>query len=145
MPLRIEAGGALLALAHVEDFERHLSVALGWNAELRGALADEVEAAANRAITRLEGRPELSFDLWTQAAGLLYPLAKERDDTAAELALRLIPCGRRDRRMLLELVDALSAGRGPATLAVLERLRGKAKLREVRDAAAASIERRTTA
>lgn len=140
--LRVEAGRALLERVVDEDFERHLSLALGWDELLRQALADDIAAAAERAVASLEGRRKPSFDLWTQAAGLLYPLGKERDATAADLARRLIKRGRRDRRMLLEVVDALAAASGPATYAVLLELRDRSRLRDVREAAGAAAERR---
>lgn len=142
--LRVAAGRALLQLVEDEDFERHLSVALGWNDLLRKSLVDETAAAAERAISALERGHEPGFDLWTQAAGLLYPLSKELDEDAAAFARRLIRQGRKDRRMLLELVDALGAGSGPATLEVLRELAGKAKLGDVREAAEAALARRTS-
>lgn len=142
--LRVAAGRALLRLVEDEDLERHLSVALGWNDLLRKSLIDETVAAADAAIGALERGHDPGFDLWTQAAGLLYPLSKEVDEDAAAFARRLIRQGAKDRRMLLELVDGLSAGSGPATLEVLRELAAGAKLRDVREAADAAVGRRTS-
>ena len=125
------------------DFERYLSFTL-YDDVLRKSLVDEIAAAADRALRVLESGAELSFDLWTQTAGLLGPLAKESDAEAAAFATRLIAQGRKYSRMLRELNDAMAVGNGPATWAVLEQLRGSTDP-TVREEAKAAMERRRTA
>ena len=140
-PSRVALGRALLAIFEDHDFERHFGGALYEDPRLRKGLVDEIAAAARRAIDRLEQLSSPSFNLGTQTAGLLGPLAKEDDQAAAALGERLFRADPRDERMLRDLNDAMAAGTGPATLSVLEQLSG-ARDKVVREEARAALERR---
>ncbi|MDA0185344.1 hypothetical protein OJ997_33875 [Solirubrobacter phytolaccae] len=140
--LRADAYRALLAIAADVDFGRDLGYALVADTRVRALVAGDVEAAAERAIGRLEDGDEPEFDLATQAAGLLVSLAKESDDAAAGFAERLRELAPKDPRVLRDLIDALGAGSGEATLAVLRRI---AKVKAVRDDADAALARRARA
>jgi hypothetical protein len=130
LPVRIQATRGLLRLAAHHDCERDLGHLLIRADTIRPAVRDDIAAAAEESITLLEQRHRPRFDLWTQAAGLLAGLAIEDDARAAGFARRLIKQGQRDRRMLLELVDSMAAGRGPQSRAVLREL-SRSRLREV--------------
>ena len=138
-PLRAEAFRALLDIAAEVDFGRDLGYALVADPSVRGVVADDVATAAERAIGRLEGGSEPDFDLYTQAAGLLVSLAKESDEEAAGFATRVLALAPKDTRVLRELIDAMGAGTGDATLDVLRQI---AKVRAVRDDADAALARR---
>lgn len=137
--LRADAYRALLALAADADLGRELGYALVADAAVRPHVAGDLDAAVERAVERLEDGDEPDFDLPTQAAGLLVALAKESDDAAAGLAERLLELAPKDPRVLRELIDAMGAGSGDATLAVLRRI---AKVKAVRDDADAALARR---
>jgi len=137
---RVEAARALLSLADEQDFERDLGGAM-MNAALRTPLVRELQAAADRAVSAVEAGAEPGFDLGTQAANLLMPLAKEDDDAAAQLAERLIDVAPKDSRVLREIIDGMAAGSGPGTIDVLERLR-KSRDPAVREDAEAALARR---
>lgn len=133
--LRTEAMRALLRVAHRCPMGRELASALYSDDVILERVRDELQAAAGRSLARLEDRKDrsrLDFDLWAQTAGLLGPLAKLDDAGAAAIAERLLELRRRDPGMQLELSEAMVAGRGPSTLAVLERLR-TSKHRAVRE------------
>ena len=136
--LRADAGRALLELVEDYDFERELSAAVS---PLRADLLPELTRAAERAVDAVAGSATPGFDLGTQAASLLMPLAREDDATAAELADRLIDAAPKDSRMLLELGDSMAAGTGPASLDVLQRLT-KSRDPAVRENAAGALSRR---
>jgi hypothetical protein len=136
--LRIAAGRALLELVEAHDFERELGAAVN---PVRGPLAPDIRRAAERAIEALDDQP--GFDLGTQAANLLMPLAREDDAGAAALAERLIDAAPKDSRMLREIVDGMAAGAGAATLAVLRRLTDDARDPAVRADADAALKRRS--
>jgi len=134
--LRVQAGRALLELVVDYDFERELSAAVN---PLRVELLPDITRAAERAVDALDSEP--GFDLGTQAASLLMPLAREDDATAAALADRLIDAAPKDSRMLLELGDSMAAGTGPATIEILQRLT-KSRDPAVRENAAGALSRR---
>ena len=143
LDLRGELARALLRVAHRFPMDRDLASALLLDAPLRERAADELRAAIDRSMALLEDAREhqrLRFDLWIQTAGLLGGLAKLDDARAAAIAERLIALGRGARDLLLEINQAMVAGRGPATRAVLGRLR-ESKLRDVAEDAARKLER----
>lgn len=133
--LRVEATRALLRLADSYDFDRDLLFAVSADPAVRERVVADLKAAAERAIETLAAGKPVDFDLATQAAGLLAPLARLDDATAAGYADRLLELESGHSRMLRELNDAMGAGSGPATLAVLMRLRnaGDATVREEAD------------
>jgi hypothetical protein len=134
--LRVDAARALLELVEEHDFERELAAAV---APLRTDLLPEIARAAERAVDATSGTP--GFDIGTQAAGLLMPLAREDDATAAALADRLIDAAPKDSRMLLELGDSMAAGTGQGSLDVLQRLT-KSRDPAVRENAEGALSRR---
>lgn len=136
--LRIDAGRALLELVEDYDFERELAAAV---APLRVPLAGDILRAADRAADAVTGGAEPGFDLGTQAASLLAPLAREDDAAAAALADRLIDAAAKDSRLLRELVDAMAAGSGSASLEILQRL-SESRDPAVREDAKAALTRR---
>jgi len=138
-PLRADAFRALLDRAADADVGRELGYALVADATVRPLVADDIGASVERALERLERDDQPDFDLPTQTAGLLVALAKEADDDAAGFAERLLELAPKDPRVLRELIDAMAAGSGDATLAVLRRL---AKVKAVRDDADAALARR---
>jgi hypothetical protein len=122
-PLQVAASKALLGLADSHDFDRTLLVALVKDPEVTALVADDLKAALDAALTKLEAGENPGFDLATQTAGLLAPLARVDDAAAAHIAERLVKLRPSDQRMVRELVDSLAEGRGSATLHVLESLR----------------------
>ncbi len=122
-PLQVAASKALLRIADSHDFDRTLLVALVKDPEVTRLVSDDLKAAIEAAIAKLRAGENVGFDLATQTAGLLAPLARVDDAAAARYAEELIDLRPSDQRMLRELVDALVQGQGPATLRVLERLR----------------------
>ena len=140
---RAELGRALLRVAHRFPVDSDLAAALVLDGPLRERVGDDLQAAVDRSMARLEDPLEhkrLPFDLWTQTAGLLGGLAKLDDARAAAVAERLIKLGRGARDLLFEINLAMVAGRGPGTRAVLERL-SASKHRDVAEDAARKLER----
>lgn len=141
-PLQVEAAKALVRLADSYDFDRVLLVALVKDPEVTRQVAGDLKAAIDSAIAKLEAGEDVGFDLATQTAGLLAPLARADDAAAAQAAEKLLDLRPTSRRTLLELVDSLANGSGPDTHRVLERLR-ESDSPEVHEAAERAIAGRT--
>jgi hypothetical protein len=123
-PQRSQAARDLLRLADRVDYDRTLTMALSGDPHLSADTDEELLSAIDRALERLAAGDMPGFDLATQTAGLLAPLARVDDAAAASYAARLIELQPGHRRMLRELVDAMSGATGPDSLAVLHTLSG---------------------
>lgn len=121
---RATAARALLRLAGRVPFEQRLSLALLGDRELNTRVTDELRAAIERCLVRIERRDRVDFDLTTETAELLVPLARSDDDAAAAFAERLMKADKRNVNMLRHLATAMGEGDGPRTRDVLERLSG---------------------
>ena len=119
--LRVAATKAIL-LSHDRVFvARDLATLLDVDDALRRAVRYELTWAVEKAVDAA-ALPRQRFDVATQAAFLVGPLAREDDAAAAQAARRLLDLMGVSNRASRELALALSAGMGGATLAVLEEL-----------------------
>lgn len=119
--LRVGAARALCLIHDQVCFERDLCALFDSDDVLAARARGEIETAVEIATTASTRSPP--FDVAAQAAFLTGPLCRlddARGAAAAEALLALHPGALRVRR---EIAFALGAGRGAATLAVLERLR----------------------
>jgi hypothetical protein len=111
----------LLLIYHRVYFDRSMFILLDLDAELTRAEVVTIRWAIDQALAAMrKGRPR--FDLPTQIAFLLGPLASVDDTGAAERAETLISYYQDLDRTMRELAYALGSGTGPATHAILERL-----------------------
>ncbi len=120
--LRAGAAAALLGLYDRVYFGRALMVAFDLDRVLAAALAPEVADAVDRTVAAARG--PAAFDLATQAAFLLGPLAALDDAHAARAAEALLAGAGGRQRTVREVAHALGTGTGPDTRAILERLAG---------------------
>jgi hypothetical protein len=118
---RVAAGRALLGIYDRVYFGRALLVALDLDPALAATLAPEIAQAVDRAVAAA-GTGAPPFDLATQAAFLLGPLAALDDAHAARAAGALLAAHGDPSRPAREVAYALRAGSGPATRAILARL-----------------------
>jgi len=138
LDLRADAMRGLLAIADLLPFDERLRDALLGDNALIERVADDLRTAIERALRRLERRDRPKFDLATDTAALVVALARVDDEAAAAFAERLEQVDRRNTRLLQQLAAGMGQGRGPRTLASLERLRGH-KDRQVRESADAAL------
>jgi hypothetical protein len=138
--LRSDAVRALLGIYDRVYFARALMVVL----DIDRALAASVEAAIALAVDRSVAAAQaeaLPFDMATQAAFLLGPLASLDDTHAARAAEALLAAHAGKTRTLREVAYALGQGTGPATSVILERL-AASPVESVRTDAQDSLSRR---
>ena len=137
------SGDAVRALLGIYDrvyFGRALLVVLDLDRALAAAVAAGMGRAVDRAIAAAD-TGEAPFDMATQAAFLLAPLAALDDAHAARAAETLAAAHAGQSRTLREVAHALGAGAGPATRAALERL-AASPFESVRQDALNSLARR---
>lgn len=99
--------GTVLSLATVRD------------AALTHRLQTEVDQALDVGAAALEQKLADPFDRALQTASFVLPEATIDDDRAAYYGRRLLASGQTNLRSRRELVQALAAGTGPATFALL--------------------------
>lgn len=128
---RVDAVRALLGIADREPIGEDLNDAIPGDNAFIARVAPQLRDALERSLTRRERVP---FDLLTEAAALVGPLASVDDEAAAAFAERLRKRDKRNARMLSNLVTAMGRGHGPRTLAVLEELRRDKRVRQNADA-----------
>jgi hypothetical protein len=138
-PLRRDALRALLGAYHRVFFGRSLMTALEYDKPALPALRDDLAAAIDRATAAARTPPP--FDLATQAAFLLGPLARVDDERAARAADALLADHPGNERMVREIAHGLRSGTGPATLAIVKRL-AESPLASVRTDARDSLAKR---
>jgi hypothetical protein len=119
--LRTQGARELLTIHHRVFLDRSMPLLLGVDRALAEACRLEIEWAVDRSLAAARAG-ETAFDVTTQVALLLEPLAMI-DDTAAAAAADVLLAEHPLRdRALREVALAMSAGTGAATLAVLQRL-----------------------
>ncbi|MFP5318639.1 MAG: hypothetical protein ACLGI2_10140 [Acidimicrobiia bacterium] len=118
--LRVGATRALLGQHHHVFFDRWMQALVETDAALAGAVHLQLLRAAERTVAA--ARTQQPFDMATQAALLLVPLAETDDEAAARLASQLTALAPDWPRTLCEVARGMGAGRGPATRYALERL-----------------------
>lgn len=102
-------------------FDRSMMILLDLDQELARSELLTIRWALDQALAATRsGMPH--FDLPTQTAFLLGPLAEHDDASAADFAGRLLAQHPVHTRMLREVAYALGSGSGPATHSILERL-----------------------
>lgn len=136
--LRADAMRALLASFHRVHTGRKLFETLDLDKNLRAWVAADIGPAVDRALA---AAGSADFDLATQTASLLGPLAAIDDAHAAKAAERLVTEHAGMLRTLNEVAYSMRFGTGPATLAVLETL-AKSSHASVRQNAQESLARR---
>ncbi|MEO6457394.1 MAG: hypothetical protein ABIO92_03835 [Chloroflexia bacterium] len=119
--LRADAVRALLGIYHRVHFGRALMVVLDLDDDLKASVKVEVGQAVDRAIATAQ-TSKMPFDLATQAAFLLSPLASLDDAHAARAADALLSADATTNRTTREVAHSLGWGAGPVTHAILERL-----------------------
>ena len=140
--LRRAAARSLLLIYDQVYFDRSLYVLLDIDVEIAAATRPETEWAVAVAISAARDRADyLTYDMATQAAFLVGPLAEFDDDAAASAAENVMSLAPGWDRTLRELGLALSRGRGPATHGVLQRL-AASSIAGVRTEAQKSLDRR---
>lgn len=112
---------ALLKRYPSEYFARGLGDLLSAQRGLCVACLPEMEDAVAACLAHLTDVP---FDLRSQTAFLLAPLARHKDAEAASYSLQLLACCPPGHRAVRETAHALRMGAHAATLAVLEQLAG---------------------
>lgn len=137
--LRLDATRALLAIYHRVFFDRDLYALL----DIDDALAKSCKADIERAIERATqaSTQKQPFDMASQAAFLVGPLARQDDTRAAAAAAALLALHPQHDRLQREVAFAMRSGTGPATLVVLESLM-KTTTGSVRTEAEEAIDRR---
>lgn len=111
----------LLVIYHRVYFDRSMFILLHLDPDLARTEMLTITWAIDQALAATRnGWP--GFDLPTQIAFLLGPLATLDDAGAADRADALLSSGHVHDRTLREVAYALGSGTGPATLSVLERL-----------------------
>lgn len=118
--LRVGATRALLGIHHHAYFDRWMQALLEADRTLAAAVVPQVHQAAERTIAA--ARMQQPFDMTTQAALLLVPLAESDDALAASLASQLVALAADWPRTLTEVARAMGAGHGPGTLYALQQL-----------------------
>ncbi len=122
-PLQAEAAKALLRASPSHYVGRTLMVAITSDGALTAAVDSDLRRAIDASIDALRNDRRPGFDLATQTAGLLTPLARLDDAAAARSAQALIQVAPDNLRMLRELAGALANGSGADTLGVLQELK----------------------
>jgi hypothetical protein len=117
---RIDGLRDLLGIYDRVFFGRSIMTALDFDKSLIPRLENDIARAVDRAVAASSGK--LAFDMASQAAFLLRPLAMADDDHAARAAGELLAAHPSNDRMAAEVAHALGAGTGSATRALLERL-----------------------
>ncbi len=140
--LRLQAIQALLGIYDRVYFARVPALVLELDTEAAGLVADDIGAAVDNAVVASQSA-ETAFDMPTQAAFLLGPLAVLDDEHAARAAETLLGAHPDRSRTVREVAYALREGKGPATRTVLERL-AASPLESVRNEALDSLARRGT-
>lgn len=130
--LRVGATRALLRLYDRVFFDRWMQLLLDDDTRLARTVRPHLAQAAERAVAAC--RQPQAFDLPTQAALLLAPLAALDDDGAASLAGQLTVVARDWPRTLVEVASALGSGTGSATRYALQRLTSSAHESVAREA-----------
>lgn len=121
--LRTLAARELLVIHDRVFLDRSMPLLLGADRALAAACRPEIGWAVERGLAAArEG--ERGFDLVTQVALLLGPLAMLDDEAAGAAAEVLVAEHPLRDRALLEVAFAMADGTGARTLAVLERLAG---------------------
>ena len=143
-PLQISAIEALLQASSSHFVDSNLALAIGQDRYVEENLAPRIRDAIANAIARLSAGDQVGFDLAFQTASLVGALAPVDDAGAAHFADVLAANFRSSERMLKELAEALSQGRGPATARSLTALKalGIAAVADKVDNALARRERR---
>jgi hypothetical protein len=111
----------LLVIYPLVYFDRSMFVLLNLDHDLAWSEQGTITWAIEQALTAARNS-EPDFDLPTQIAYLIGPLAALDDVTAADRAEILLAYYPGRERTLRELAYALGLGTGPATLSILERL-----------------------
>ncbi|APR84562.1 Hypothetical protein A7982_09911 [Minicystis rosea] len=127
---------ALLGIHHRKHFGRMLATILLMDPDLASLCAEAIRRAADASMAAIDAPPE-PFDIGTQTAALLGPLATQDDERAARHAETLLLRAPNHTRALRELAYALRNGQA-ATLAVLERL-AQSSIDSVREEAESSL------
>lgn len=118
--LRLEATRALLAIYHRVFFDRDLYALLDTDDALATACRAELERAIEQATQA--STQKQPFDMASQAAFLVGPLARQDDARAAAAGDALLALHPQHGRLQREVAFAMRSGTGPATLVVLERM-----------------------
>lgn len=121
-PLQIEAAKALLPVAVSSYVGRNLMLAITHDRDVTAALEPQLRQAIEASITALRAGQKPDFDLPTQTASLLVPMARLDDATTARYGRELMAVVPDNVRMLREIVGALANGHGPETLKLLQSL-----------------------
>ncbi|WP_405883912.1 hypothetical protein OG762_38475 [Streptomyces sp. NBC_01136] len=100
---RIEAARALIAIADLVQFDRHLGPLLESN--VIDACQDEIRATVDRGIQRLAADDRIPFDLGLQLA-LLTVAMRRFDEPAAATAMRRLVAANPGDRARRELAEA---------------------------------------
>lgn len=119
--LRSDAVRALLGIYNRVHFGRALMVVLDLDDDLAASVRIEIGLAVDRVIATARAS-EMPFDMATQAAFLLGPLASLDDAHAARAAEALLSAHAGNSRTVREVAHALGWGTGSATRTILERL-----------------------
>ena len=143
--LRTATARSVLPAADRVYLDRSMAQLLYDDATLARACEPELRSAVEATVAAAPAAPALlGFDLATQAASLVGPLAVLDDAGAAAAALRLLDATPGGVRAGKELAYSLGAGRGPATDAVLRTLAGSG-IPDVRAEALLWLDRRDRA
>lgn len=121
--LRGLATRALLVIHDRVFLDRSMGMLLGMDLARAAASRREIDWAVARGLAAARAG-DRRFDIATQVAFLLDPLAGLDDAAAAAAAEVLMTDHPRWDRALCEVALSMAAGSGPATLAVLRRLAG---------------------
>lgn len=121
--LQVEAARALLHASSTHYVGRTLMVAITSDRDVTASVDTDLRKAIEAGITALRQGNGAGFDLGTQTASLLVPMARLDDAAAARYAQQLMSIAPENTRMLREIAGALANGRGPDTLRLLNAMR----------------------
>jgi hypothetical protein len=119
--LRAEAVRALLGIYDQVYFARTLALLLDEDRGLSATAQAEIARAVDSAVAASSAAGQ-HFDMASQAAFLLSPLAAFDDEHAARAAQALLDDHPGRSRVAREIAYALGSGSGPGTQAILEQL-----------------------
>jgi hypothetical protein len=121
--MQLDAGRALLAIYADCFFGRTLALALIRDKGVPPELKGNIVAASEAGLAAIRNGSTPHFDIASQIASLIFPLAVADDDLACRFADQLTPLLHNNARALRELALALASGTGEATRRSLEGLR----------------------